>query len=246
MTVVWLRSNRADRHAQIGTPCPALLPLSLGGLLWWLAPCRGLLQLLRWVNCSQAGFCCSRQPQITDVRISCCFCDAGRGSSVSCVLQGLGRVVTQSQVSKARESQAVQQLDKPQAEQQAILKVRIVSARSVHTSHHGNTATNRLPFVQTFELHIGASLPVPTDDKRKTHRPEPLPGRDVKAGTVVLTDPFAGLPFRSLAERLGANMAPAIENMRTEQRRARAAGHAAANATLELPPVPHLLPFTRW
>lgn len=104
--------------------------------------------------------------------------------------------------------------------------------------------------LQTFDLHIGATLHLPTTDKRKTHHPEPLPapGANLQGGTSqsVLSDPFAGLPFRNLAEKLGAHMAPAVEQMRADKRKARAASTSNAAAAMELPPVPHLLPFTRW
>ena len=104
-----------------------------------------------------------------------------------------------------------------------------------------------LSLLQTFDLHIGATLHLPTTDKRKTHTPEPLPARiPTLQSSRVLQDPFAGLPFRNLAERLGAHMAPAVEQMRAEKRKARITGVAAASAPFELPPVPHLLPFTRW
>ena len=93
-------------------------------------------------------------------------------------------------------------------------------------------------------------MPLPTTDKRKTHVAEPLPasGASLQGGTSwsLLTDPFAGLPFRNLAEKLGAHMAPALEQMRADKRKYRLVDPAVAAAGVDMPPVPHLLPFTRW
>lgn len=72
------------------------------------------------------------------------------------------------------------------------------------------------------------------------------------------TTPFPpqlqGLPFRRLAERLGAAIMPALAAMREERRAAVAAaarGVVGAGAAVEeepeaAPAVPRLLPFTRW
>ncbi|KAK9843051.1 hypothetical protein WJX74_006228 [Apatococcus lobatus] len=141
--------------------------------------------------------------------------------------EGAGRVITERQATKVEEAKVAQQLQEP------------AKQLTVHQT-----------LLKTFDLHIGATLPLPTTDKRKTHNPEPLPtpGASLEGATSgsVLTDPFAGLPFRNLAEKLGAHMAPALEQLRADKRKARAVDPAVAAAAVELLPVPHLLPFTRW
>ena len=158
-------------------------------------------------------------------------------------------MITDSQAGKAQEAQVVEQLRKPspQAVQQALLKVRTAGK----TTGLGRVCSTDDRFetwsaLQTFDLHVGATLPLPTKDKRNTHQPELLPTPGQKLASATLSDPFAGLPFRNLAEKLGAPMAPAVEQMRADKRKARAAGQAAAAAAIELPSVPHVLPFTRW
>lgn len=65
-----------------------------------------------------------------------------------------------------------------------------------------------------------------------------------------LCDPFEGLPFRWLAERLGEAVLPAIQAARQEQLRAEREGRTGSSTTAqhqtETPFIPHILPFTRW
>ena len=67
----------------------------------------------------------------------------------------------------------------------------------------------RLCTLQTFSLHIGADLKLPTPDAKRHSRFEAAPAAvpQVEAAS----DPFAGLPFRALAERMGAAMSPVVQ-----------------------------------
>lgn len=72
---------------------------------------------------------------------------------------------------------------------------------------------------------------------------------DISAQNKELRDPFEGLPFRWLAERLGESVLPAIQAAREEQLRAQREGRVeGSNVTQhhETPYIPHILPFTRW
>lgn len=101
------------------------------------------------------------------------------------------------------------------------------------------------PPFQSFKLHVGGNLSIPSADA--TARPMYTPQADKETAAAVARDPFAGLPFHAFAERMGAAVAPALEAAREEQRRAKAEGRAAAESAVPLAPtVPHLLPFTRW
>jgi hypothetical protein len=96
--------------------------------------------------------------------------------------------------------------------------------------------------MQSYKLHIGGSLSIPSADA--TARPEYTP---VKASDAAMHDPFEGLPFRWLAERLGEAVMPALRAAREEQRQTMRETRAAAEAAEPvLPHVPHILPFTRW
>lgn len=70
---------------------------------------------------------------------------------------------------------------------------------------------NRLcfPCLQTFSLHIGADLKLPTPDAARHSRFEAAPAAvpQVEAAS----DPFSGLPFRALAERMGEAMSPVVQ-----------------------------------
>ena len=56
-----------------------------------------------------------------------------------------------------------------------------------------------------------------------------------------------GLPFRRFADKLGAAVLPAIEAAQEAERESKLASkHAAEEAEVLGPSVPHMLPFTRW
>lgn len=99
--------------------------------------------------------------------------------------------------------------------------------------------------IKSFKMHIGANLSIPTRNARELPMPEQLPSASQQG----VVDPFEGLPFRAFAERMGERMLPALEAARAAEREAKLAGRGGADvAELEafIPPVPHLLPFTRW
>ena len=62
---------------------------------------------------------------------------------------------------------------------------------------------------QTFSLHIGADLKLPTPNARRHSSYEVAPAAVPAAAAA--SDPFAGLPFRAMAERLGAAMSPVVQ-----------------------------------
>ena len=101
--------------------------------------------------------------------------------------------------------------------------------------------------MQTFSLHIGADLKIPTVDKRKTHVAEVQP-RLNSVQKAAASDPFAGLPLKAWADRLGERVAPAFQAVQEEQRRSNlaAAKLQRLNQPLAVPQVPHLFPITRW
>lgn len=104
-----------------------------------------------------------------------------------------------------------------------------------------------VPLLQSFNLHIGADLQIPTVDKRKTHVVEVQPQLNA-AERAAASDPFAGLPLKAWADRLGERVAPAFQAVQEEQRRSNlAAGRTnKLNQPLAVPQVPHLFPITRW
>ncbi|KAL0044467.1 hypothetical protein WJX82_008225 [Trebouxia sp. C0006] len=101
--------------------------------------------------------------------------------------------------------------------------------------------------IKTFSLHIGADLKIPTVDKRKTHVAEAQP-RLSRTEKAAASDPFAGLPLKAWADRLGERIAPAFQAVQEEQRRSNlaAAKMQRLNQPLAVPQVPHLFPITRW
>eukprot|EP00887_Chlorella_sp_A99_P000904 scaffold5.g904.t1 len=100
-----------------------------------------------------------------------------------------------------------------------------------------------------FTLHVGAALSIPSANAAARPQPEaPVPAAE-PAAAADRADPFEGLPFRGLAERLGEAILPALHAMREEQRAAArhaTSGGAADEAPVAPPAVPPLLPFTRW
>ena len=101
--------------------------------------------------------------------------------------------------------------------------------------------------VQTFSLHIGADLKIPTEDRRKTHIAEVQPQLSATERATA-SDPFAGLPLKAWADRLGARVAPAFQAVQEEQRKSKlaAAKMNKSNQALAVPQVPQLFPITRW
>lgn len=95
--------------------------------------------------------------------------------------------------------------------------------------------------MQSFNLHIGGILTIPSADaKAKPQYINPLEQKNSK-------DPFEGLPFRAFAERMGERILPAVEAAREQQRLAAIEGRTAAESSQAIVPlVPHFLPFTRW
>ena len=104
-----------------------------------------------------------------------------------------------------------------------------------------------VPLVQSFNLHIGADLKIPTVDKRKTHVVEVQPQLSATERAAA-SDPFAGLPMKAWADRLGERVAPAFQAVQEEQRRSNlaAAKTNRLNQPLAVPQVPHLFPISRW
>lgn len=101
--------------------------------------------------------------------------------------------------------------------------------------------------LQTFNLHIGADLKIPTVDKRKTHVVE-VQAQLSASERAAASDPFAGLPMKAWADRLGERVAPAFQAVQEEQRRSNlaAAKTSRMNQPLAVPQVPHVFPITRW
>lgn len=101
--------------------------------------------------------------------------------------------------------------------------------------------------LQSFNLHIGADLKIPTVDKRKTHTAEIQPKLSATERAAA-SDPFAGLPLKAWADKLGDRVAPAFQAVQKEQRRSNlaAAKLNRLNQPLAVPQVPHLFPITRW
>lgn len=101
---------------------------------------------------------------------------------------------------------------------------------------------------KAFSLHIGADLRLPTPDVRRHSRFEAaaLSTSPQQAAS----DPFEGLPFRALAERMGATMSPVVQAVRADARAKRLQEAGLLNNTVpsvpEAPSVPHFLPITRW
>ena len=100
---------------------------------------------------------------------------------------------------------------------------------------------------QTFSLHIGGVLKVPTVDKRKTHVAEVQPKLSATERAAA-SDPFAGLPLRAWADKLGERVAPAFQAIQEEQRKANlaAAKLKRLDQPLSVSNVPHVFPITRW
>ena len=96
-------------------------------------------------------------------------------------------------------------------------------------------------------MHIGADLKIPTFDKRKTHVVEAQPKLSATERAAA-SDPFAGLPLRAWADRLGERVAPAFQAIQEEQRKSNlaAAKLKRLDQPLSVPAIPHVFPITRW
>ena len=105
-----------------------------------------------------------------------------------------------------------------------------------------------LPVLQSFKLHIGANLPLPTRAGIVEAQPNSaaVPAQTLMAEAV--TDYFEGLPLKRWAERLGERVMPTVELVKQEQKRAKAAAAELRSRAGEVavPVVPSFLPFSRW
>lgn len=97
---------------------------------------------------------------------------------------------------------------------------------------------------KTFSLHIGADLKLPTPDSKQYSRF--MRSTEQGSASEIVGDPFEGLPFKALADRMGEAFMPVAEANRQERRAASAAAHLASPAVASVLPIPHFLPFTRW
>ncbi len=99
---------------------------------------------------------------------------------------------------------------------------------------------------QSFKLHLGADLDIVTKDAAWYPQPEqqhPVPD------TQQNTDPFAGLPFRGLAEKLGEHFEPVAKAIQEEHKDGRNAARKQFVAEAAGPDdirVPSVLPITKW
>ncbi|KAL6776317.1 hypothetical protein ACKKBG_A20650 [Auxenochlorella protothecoides x Auxenochlorella symbiontica] len=101
---------------------------------------------------------------------------------------------------------------------------------------------------KSYVLHIGAALNIPTDNARERPAMQQQPALSSQsADPTAVRDPFEGVPFRGLADKLGEMMMPSVEAMREQQRMSATQLRLAAEAAeVMVPAVPHLLPITRW
>jgi len=65
---------------------------------------------------------------------------------------------------------------------------------------------------KAFSLHIGADLRLPTPNILQHSRFEAA--KPAVSATAAAEDPFEGLPFKKLADRLGAAMSPVVQAVR--------------------------------
>jgi hypothetical protein len=111
---------------------------------------------------------------------------------------------------------------------------------------------------QSFNLHIGATLTIPTSTTQPLHLHRTSP-QTTQQRQASLADPFDGLPLRNFAERLGEAIFPVLqaaqeqqrESLRQEKLVAQQAPSPISTTTTavptpQLPLLPTFLPFTRW
>lgn len=98
--------------------------------------------------------------------------------------------------------------------------------------------------IKTFSLHIGATLNLPTPNS-KQHSSFERASAEVSAPAAA-EDPFEGLPFKALADRMGESFMPVVQAVREEKRAARMKANLSGEAAMPMLPVPHFLPITRW
>ncbi|KAL4436814.1 hypothetical protein ABPG75_003953 [Micractinium tetrahymenae] len=126
----------------------------------------------------------------------------------------------------------------------AVKRVPLPSEAQAGAQAEHEEAAHRPQPQRSFKMHVGANISIPTRDARDLPQMAPQPQRGQQDAAV---DPFEGLPFRGFAERLGATVLPSIEAAREAERHAKlSARKAAEEAEVVMPPVPHVLPFTRW
>ena len=101
--------------------------------------------------------------------------------------------------------------------------------------------------MQSFSLWLGADLKIPTVDKRQTHVVENVPQLSASERAAA-SDPFAGLPLRAWADRVGERVAPAFKAIQEEQRMSNltAAKTRRLEQPLAVPSIPHVFPITKW
>lgn len=90
-------------------------------------------------------------------------------------------------------------------------------------------------------MHVGADLDIFTRDAAWYPQPEAVPERSA--------DPFAELPLRNLAERLGEHFQPVAKAIQEEHERGRGAARKQFAAQAAGPDdirIPSLLPITKW
>ncbi len=104
--------------------------------------------------------------------------------------------------------------------------------------------------LQSFNLHIGASLRIPTENARTTIPSSTQAQQEQHPITTrreAFVDPFEGLPLRRFADRVGEYIMPAFQAMQDDMRKAkRVAKVDVPVPTVEASNIPHFLPFTRW
>ena len=100
--------------------------------------------------------------------------------------------------------------------------------------------------MQSFQLHIGANLPLPTRENQ-VQLGAPVDPHPLKPA-VARKNYFEGLPLRAWAERLGERVMPTVELVQEEHRRAKAAAAklTASAPALAVPSVPAFLPISKW
>lgn len=106
--------------------------------------------------------------------------------------------------------------------------------------------TPETPHTQTFKLHVGADLDVMTKDASWYPQPELQQPAQQQLHP---SDPFADLPFRGLAERLGEHFEPVAKAIQEEHKHGRNAAKKQFAAEAAGPGdirVPSVLPITKW
>jgi hypothetical protein len=108
---------------------------------------------------------------------------------------------------------------------------------------HSTAATDASGRAQTFSLHVGGELHLPTRGAAAAPAPPAVAAAPPEQHVF-----FDGVPLRAWAEALGERVMPAYEAVKDEAKAAKAAAArgAAPPPEMQAPAVPHFLPFTRW